>query len=327
MKAALSFVVVASIGLLILFYFISNLIYILIVLFAFGGGVSLVACLYSICRQYFHKYDYDINVPHIGAINVLGSILLLPSSALALIWVLNRNESWSWILQDCIFLNNIKFYLVLSVSLLITLQNSIRLPNIKVSLTLLYMAFFYDIFWVFLSGYFFKESVMVNVATGGNSGESIPMLIRFPRINDALGGYSLLGLGDIALPGLFISFLIRYDYMKNKVVNLSSYFIIGSVGYMVGLFLTFVALSLMKVGQPALLYLVPCITLPVLIIAWQRGDLQGLWVGPEVPAGVTIIGTSNEAEFRPIDQSFNDHSLEIELPASETSTSLRNAIS
>ena len=40
--------------------------------------------------------------------------------------------------------------------------------------------FVYDIFWVFLSGLIFKQSVMVAVATGGG-GESLPMLFLIPH--------------------------------------------------------------------------------------------------------------------------------------------------
>jgi hypothetical protein len=42
----------------------------------------------------------------------------------------------------------------------------IRLSNIKVATILLSMAFLYDIFFVFISPYFFQESIMVKVATG-----------------------------------------------------------------------------------------------------------------------------------------------------------------
>lgn len=37
----------------------------------------------------------------------------------------------------------------------------------------------------------------VKVATGGDTGEALPVLIRVPRFSDELHGYSLLGLGDI----------------------------------------------------------------------------------------------------------------------------------
>jgi signal peptide peptidase-like 2B len=42
----------------------------------------------------------------------------------------------------------------------------IKLPNLKIASLLLSLAFFYDIFFVFISPLFFEESVMVRVASG-----------------------------------------------------------------------------------------------------------------------------------------------------------------
>jgi signal peptide peptidase-like protein 2B len=75
---------------------------------------------------------------------------------------------------------------------------------------LLSCAFFYDIFWVFVSPLIFQESVMIVVARGDKSnGEGIPMLLKVPRLYDPWGGYSIIGFGDILLPGLLVSFCLR----------------------------------------------------------------------------------------------------------------------
>lgn len=42
-----------------------------------------------------------------------------------------------------------------------------------------------------------------------SSGESIPMLLRVPRLADAWGGYNMIGFGDILFPGLLVSFAFR----------------------------------------------------------------------------------------------------------------------
>eukprot|EP00479_Gromia_sphaerica_P007054 TRINITY_DN2214_c0_g1_i1.p1 TRINITY_DN2214_c0_g1~~TRINITY_DN2214_c0_g1_i1.p1 ORF type:complete len:125 (+),score=11.31 TRINITY_DN2214_c0_g1_i1:27-377(+) len=102
---------------------------------------------------------------------------------------------------------------------------------------------------------------MIEVATGGDSGETVPLLILFPRISDELShygnSYSMLGLGDIALPGLFISFLLRFDYEMKYETWKRGYFWIGMIGYVVGLGITDLVLVLMQSGQPACSYLVP----------------------------------------------------------------------
>ena len=43
-----------------------------------------------------------------------------------------------------------------------------RLSSLKVASSLLILAFFYDIFWVFISSSIFGKNVMVTVATGLN---------------------------------------------------------------------------------------------------------------------------------------------------------------
>jgi signal peptide peptidase-like protein 2B len=174
----------------------------------------------------------------IGSINVLSCLYFAVASAFAIWWTIARKQAYAWVLQD-----------LFGVAVLLMMQRSIRLPNIKISMTLLLCAFVYDIYWVFLSPLFFSESVMIKVATGGNTGEAIPMLLKVPRVNDVLGGYSLLGLGDVALPGLFVSFVLRFDYMKRTTSLLNSYFFISTVAYGVGLIMTYVGLALMKSGQ------------------------------------------------------------------------------
>ena len=50
-------------------------------------------------------------------------------------------------------------------------------------------------------------------------------------------------------------------------------------GYMIGLIATFIALEVMKSGQPALLFLVPSTLIPTLITAAAHWELKQLWIG------------------------------------------------
>ena len=64
--------------------------------------------------------------------------------------------------------------------------------------------FFYDIFWVF------GTDVMVTVAKSFDA----PIKLLFPRAfatADTATQFSMLGLGDIVMPGIFIALLLRYD--------------------------------------------------------------------------------------------------------------------
>merc|ERR1712039_604932 len=103
-----------------------------------------------------------------------------------------NNDTVGWILQDTI-----------AIMLLLTMQRTLRLPNLKVGTLLLTCTFFFDIFWVFLSPLIFKKSVMIEVATGGGTGQSVPMVLKIPAsFGDLPGQFKILGLGDVALPGL-----------------------------------------------------------------------------------------------------------------------------
>jgi len=40
----------------------------------------------------------------------------------------------------------------------------------------------------------------------------VPMLLKIPRMFDPWGGYSIIGFGDILLPGLLIAFSLRLEF-------------------------------------------------------------------------------------------------------------------
>jgi len=119
---------------------------------------------------------------------------------------------------------------------------------------------------------------MVEVAKGGGSGEAIPMLFRIPSFGDPFHGVRMLGFGDVALPGLLVSYLHRFDLIHRKPIS-QGYFVPVLIGYFCGLVFTIIALSVMKMGQPALLYLVPMTLIPTVVLARGRGDLAALWYG------------------------------------------------
>ena len=62
--------------------------------------------------------------------------------------------------------------------------------------------FFYDIFWVY------GTDVMVTVAKSLDA----PIKLLFPyALSEDPIKFSMLGLGDIVIPGIFISLCVRYD--------------------------------------------------------------------------------------------------------------------
>lgn len=104
----------------------------------------------------------------------------------------------------------------------------------------------------------------------------------------------MLGLGDIVMPGLLLCFVLRYDAYKkaqtNSVeagvpppptyVHKVTYFHCSLIGYFLGLLTATVSSEVFKAAQPALLYLVPFTLLPLLTMAYLKGDLRRMWSEP-----------------------------------------------
>ncbi|CAK8540517.1 unnamed protein product [Lathyrus sativus] len=268
-KAAVVFVIAASTFLVLLFFFMSAwFMWVLIILFCISGVQGMHNCITSLTlRKWQNCGQKTLNVPLFGEISIFSLLVFLFCVAFAIFWAAIRRESYSWIGQD-----------ILGICLMITVLQLAQLPNIKVATVLLSSAFAYDIFWVFISPLIFNESVMIAVARGDKAGgESIPMLLKFPRLFDAWGGYDMIGFGDIIFPGLLVSFAHRFD-KDNKKGALNGYFLWMVIGYGIGLIFTYLGLYLMDGnGQPALLYLVPCTLGVFIILGLIRGELKSLW--------------------------------------------------
>ncbi|KAM7508645.1 hypothetical protein LguiA_019098 [Lonicera macranthoides] len=273
--SAILFVVIASCFLVMLYKLMSYwFIEVLVVLFCIGGVEGLQTCLVALlsCFRWFqHAGESFVKVPFLGAVSHLTLAVSPFCVAFAVLWAVFRRISFAWIGQD-----------ILGIALIITVLQIIRVPNLKVGTVLLGCAFFYDIFWVFVSKWWFKESVMIVVARGDHSGEDgIPMLLKIPRMFDPWGGYSIIGFGDIILPGLLVAFALRYDWLAKKNLR-AGYFLWAMIAYGLGLLITYVALNLMDGhGQPALLYIVPFTIGTFLTLGKKRGDLKNLWTRGE----------------------------------------------
>ncbi|KAI5655467.1 hypothetical protein M9H77_32654 [Catharanthus roseus] len=269
--SAVLFVVIASCFLVVLYKLMSSwFLELLVVLFCIGGVEGLQTCLVAVLssfRWFKHTARSFIKIPFFGAVSYLTLAVLPFCIAFAVLWAVYRNLSFAWIGQD-----------ILGIALIITVLQIVRVPNLKVGTVLLSCAFMYDIFWVFVSKKFFKESVMIVVARGDRSGEDgIPMLLKIPRLFDPWGGYSIIGFGDILLPGLLVTFALRYDWLAKKNLR-GGYFLWAMLAYGLGLLITYVALNLMDGhGQPALLYIVPFTLGTFIMLGRKRGDLKTLW--------------------------------------------------
>jgi len=312
---AFFFIIFASASLFILFFFkIYNVVKIM---YAFGCSGALTEIifkpLYTKLAVIFRPnlpYKY---VQYSSAITgyTLGAFWLF----IAFTQQHPDTITFFWIMQD-----------IMGVCICVTFLKTMKINALKVATVLLGVAFFYDIFFVFVTPYIFKgKSIMVTVATSGGpptkdpswcekypndpgcqGGDPLPMLFTVPRFGDYQGGSSLLGLGDIVLPGLLLSFAARLDEAK-KFVGLrvggrgtlrsnaqqcmpdarspfcvKGYFIPTVIAYAIGLLMANVAVYVMEMGQPALLYLVPLTVGTIAFLGFRQGELKDLWEGPRV---------------------------------------------
>jgi minor histocompatibility antigen H13 len=145
----------------------------------------------------------------------------------------------------------------------------LSLGSYKVGCILLGGLFFYDIFWVF------GTDVMVTVAKSFDA----PVKLLFPKhlFAETLE-FSMLGLGDIVIPGIFIALLLRFDVnrAKNKKAVSKLYFYVCYISYFIGLVTTIAVMHIFKAAQPALLYLVPACVGSSTLLALIRGEMGTL---------------------------------------------------
>ncbi|KAK7248340.1 aspartic endopeptidase [Aureococcus anophagefferens] len=136
--------------------------------------------------------------------------------------------------------------------------------------------FFYDVWWVF------GTDVMVTVAKGVDG----PIKLLFPRPpggGDGGPAFSMLGLGDVVVPGLFLALLLRFDAARAAAPRDAAlgdfpapYFAAGVASYAAGLGATLAVMYAFDAAQPALLYLVPATLAAALATAALRGELRAL---------------------------------------------------
>uniref|UniRef100_A0A8C5MBC0 Signal peptide peptidase like 2A n=1 Tax=Leptobrachium leishanense TaxID=445787 RepID=A0A8C5MBC0_9ANUR len=266
------FFVICCVMLLLLYYFYQYLVYVIIAVFCLASAMSLFNCLsaliekipYGRCRLSCFSKSAEVRLLFLAAFCI----------AVSVTWAVFRNEDrWIWILQD-----------ILGIAFCLNFIKTLRMPNFKACVILLGLLLVYDVFFVFITPFLTKngESIMVEVAAGpSGSSEKLPVVIRVPRLEysaSTLCGVptSVLGFGDIIVPGLLVAYCRRFDV---RTTSSSVYYICCTIAYAVGMVITFVVLMVMKSGQPALLYLVPCTLVTCSVIAWIRKEMKKFWNG------------------------------------------------
>lgn len=154
---------------------------------------------------------------------------------------------------------------IIAWSLAMVSLGSISLGSFQTGAILLAGLFCYDIFWVF------GTDVMMTVAT------KVEAPVKFlytapPSETERAYPFSVLGLGDVVIPGLFVRLMSKADEVL-KPTKLS-YFSSASAAYALGLSICFVVNEVTHAGQPALLYLDPVCIGSALACGAYNGQLD-----------------------------------------------------
>lgn len=171
---------------------------------------------------------------------------------------------------------------ILSLSFSHNALSLLKIDSFQTGAILLSGLFFYDIWWVF------GTEVMVKVATTLD----VPIKLLWPKslmFSDARG-FTMLGLGDVVIPGTFVAFALRYDYhraLQSKASPRCSfakpYFYSTLTAYFLGLVTTMSVMHGFGKAQPALLYLSPACILSFVVTAIIRGELREAWKWSDEP--------------------------------------------
>ncbi|CAF1478551.1 unnamed protein product [Rotaria magnacalcarata] len=334
--------------LLLLYYFPKVMIYILQVVFCIGAFSSLTSCLDRLSffvpiLRHYSTSSHTCRKPcayHLDPLNMFTVFAMSISLTIVIIWYVYRQSEWAWILQNILGaaicmavlsiyrLGNMRaitiillafffydiFFVFITPYIPIFQQSSIPsnsnhtiIPSSNGSLSSIH---------IISRKSTRNRSVMEQVALGiGTNGEVVPLLFALPMFisENELDPCvpiqkSMLGFGDIILPGIVLTFCKIFDIATNN--RWPIYYTQSIISYFVGLSLTHVALYLMNTAQPALLYLVPCLLLSTILTGLCRRELKELYTGKRIQTLLTRKlenGVDN-----PIEQQVND-----EIPQSD----------
>lgn len=181
---------------------------------------------------------------------------------------------------------------ILGVCFCIQAIEMMSLGSFTNGLILLSGLFVYDVFWVFGTGLFMAEgdSVMVSVAKNFNA----PIKLLFPKCYPPQDKqFSMLGLGDIVIPGIFVALCLRFDTREGKGTSVFAW---SLAGYVLGLGTTVFVMHVFEAAQPALLYIVPACILTSVLGASSKKQLSELWAYSEEDAEALEAKEDKEKE-------------------------------
>ena len=257
------YIFIASAVLLFLFYFINSIITIFNILVAFQCFICLYYTLKYFSKKFF-KYFQQKNIKKIiYNIKIYHIISFLITTILVSLYFYLKN--WQ--------LNNIMAF-----GLVFYILSFLLIKNFLVCFTFLIGIFLYDTFWVFYSHKIFTDNVMLTVATKIDLPIKLEMPILFS--SNPLKNCMLLGLGDLALPGMVIKYCKRYDDLSKKLKRKKGgYYKLCFILYICSVLCAMIAVYVFDSGQPVLFYISPAFIIGLMYRAFNKGELKDFWYG------------------------------------------------
>lgn len=235
--SAAYFVLFASLVLLVIFFTMQHWVFVIIkFIFCFAAVQGLQALFFAIFWSSFRSMSQDIELPLFGKVDMLSIPSFVCAFLTVIVWAVNQDATWAWMLQDMmgmsflvnvlrlVHLPNLKVGALLLVGAMcydifwVYIQphlfghESVMVKVAKVSLLYEHSTCCVELDICFslqmsapLSQLQFSQStILTHFPQGGENHESLPMLFLFPRLEGNPGDFSMLGYGDVILPGLLI---------------------------------------------------------------------------------------------------------------------------
>ncbi len=193
---AIFFIVFSTCGLLTLFFF--KIYSVVKVFYAFGcsGAIMQVIVLplyYYMAKKMNFRDRVILTQADIGQVTIIDALAIVTSYGLGTVWIYmafayrhSETIPFFWIMQN-----------IMGACMCIMFLQTMKLNSIKVASILLTAAFFYDIFFVFVTPYLTKggKSIMVDVATSGGPPKADPSWCeKYPDGPECQGGGKFLNL-------------------------------------------------------------------------------------------------------------------------------------
>ncbi|KAI8997889.1 signal peptide peptidase-domain-containing protein [Pilobolus umbonatus] len=214
---------------------------------------------YKIIFTGYGKKICSMNVSAVHALVLLSSILLNVAYAYTSNWMIGN------VFASC---------------LAITVITLVSVQSFSTGYILLFGMVVYDIVWALRSNYLLDISnTLDNSLTSITWPRSVDDHYMYHNVSITNRYFTMFGLGDIIIPGIFIAFCLRFDRLQAwKKSNASSfhkpYFKAAMVAYAIGAGASILAVHVTKEPQSAMVFINPLLILSSLLVAASKGELD-----------------------------------------------------